>query len=75
MLKYFVDQQLKMTNANEDVNDVMQTQESEMGDVNRIDSGEKSDESSTNVVASFSCAECGKMFATRQELKEHTKVH
>jgi hypothetical protein len=55
----------------EDVNDVsspVQTQESEMGDAelqvdaNRVDAGEKSDESSTNVAASFSCEECGKMF-------------
>ena len=83
MLKYFVDQQLRMTNTNEDVNDVnspVQTQESEMGDAelqvtNRVDAGEKSDESSTNVAASFSCEECGKTFATRQELKEHTQVH
>ena len=68
----------KMTNTNEDVNDVnspVQTQESEMGDaelqvdVNRVDAGEKSDESSTNVAASFSCEECGKTFTTRQELK------
>jgi hypothetical protein len=39
-------------------------------DANRV--GEKSDESSTNVAASFSCEECGKTFAIRQELKEHT---
>jgi hypothetical protein len=73
-----------MTSGNEDVNDVnspVQTQESEMGDaelqvdVNRVDAGEKSDESSTNVTASFSCEECGKTFATRQELKKHTQVH
>ena len=47
-----------MTSGNEEVNDVnspVQTQESEMGDaelqvdVNRVDAGEKSDESSTNV--------------------------
>jgi hypothetical protein len=73
-----------MTTGNEDVNDVnspVQTQESEMGDAelqvdaNRINAGEKSDESSTNVVASFSCEECGKTFTTRQELKEHTQGH
>ncbi len=73
-----------MTNTNQDPNDVnspVQTQESEMGDAelvvdaNRVDAGEKSDESSTNVAASFSCEECGKRFATRQELKEHTQVH
>ena len=53
----------KMTSGNEEVNDVnspVQTQESEMGeaelqvDANRVDVGEKSDESSTNVAASFS---------------------
>ena len=74
-----------MTSGNEDVNDVnspVQTQESEMGDAelqvdasNRVDAGENSDESSTNVAASFSCGECGKTFAARQELKEHTQVH
>jgi hypothetical protein len=41
----------------------------------KIDSGEKSDESSTNVSASFSCEECGEKFGSRQELKEHTQVH
>lgn len=33
------------------------------------------DESSTDVAATFSCEECGNRFATRQELKEHTQVH
>ena len=83
MLKYFVDKQYNMTTGNEvnDVNSPVQTQESEMGDAelqvdaNRVDAGEKSDESSTNVAASFSCEECGKTFATRQELKEHTQAH
>jgi C2H2 type zinc finger protein len=83
MLKYFVDKQYNMTTGNEtnDVNSPVQTQESEIGDAelqvnaNRVDAGEKSDESSTNVAASFSCEECGKTFATRQELKEHTQVH
>jgi hypothetical protein len=72
-----------MTNNNEIVNDVnspVQTQESEMGDAelqvdSKVDAGEKSDESSTNVAATFSCEECGKTFQTRQELKEHTQVH
>ena len=73
-----------MTTGSEDDNDVnspVQTQESEIGDAelqadaNRVDAGEKSDESSTNVAASFSCEECGKTFTTRQELKEHTQVH
>ena len=53
-----------MTTRNEDVNDVnspVQTQESEMGDAelqvvtSRVDAGEKSDELSTNVAATFSC--------------------
>ena len=72
-----------MTNNNEianDVNSPVQTQESEMGDAelqvdSRVDAVEKSDESSTNVAATFSCEECGKTFQTRQELKEHTQVH
>jgi hypothetical protein len=72
-----------MTNNNEVVNDVnspVQIQESEIGDAelqvdSRVDAGEKSDESSTNVAATFSCEECGKTFQTRQELKEHTQVH
>jgi len=72
-----------MTSGNEEVNDVnspVQSQESEMGDAElqvdtRVDGGEKSDETSTNVAATFSCEECGKTFGTRQELKEHTQVH
>ena len=36
------------------------------------DTGEKSDESTSNVNASFSCVECGKTFDSRQELKAHT---
>ena len=36
------------------------------------DKGEKSDESTSDVNASFSCDECGKTFDSRQELKEHT---
>jgi hypothetical protein len=83
MLKCFVDKQYNMTTGNRvnDVNSPVQAQESEMGDAelqadaNRVDAGEKSDESSTNVAASFSCEECGRTFATRQELKEHTQVH
>jgi hypothetical protein len=37
-----------------------------------IDSGEKSDESGTNVKSSFSCENCGQSFNSRQELKEHS---
>ena len=36
-----------------------------------IDSGEKSDETSTNVDSSFSCEKCNTKFTSRQELKEH----
>jgi hypothetical protein len=73
-----------LTNKNEKVNDVnspVQTQESEIGEgelqvgASRVDTGGKSDESSTNVAASFSCEECGRKFGTRQELKEHTQAH
>ena len=73
-----------MSGGNENVNDInspVQTKESEFGegelqvDTARIDAGKKSDESSTNVAASFTCEECGKKFGTRQELKEHTQAH
>ena len=37
-----------------------------------IDSGEKSDESSTNVASSFTCERCNTKFTSRQELKEHS---
>jgi len=59
-----------MTNTNEVVNDVtpVQTQESEMGDAElqttRENAGEKSDESTMNIAASFNCEKCGKTFAT-----------
>jgi transposase-like protein len=36
------------------------------------DTGEKSDESTSNASASFTCEQCGKTFNSRQELKEHT---
>jgi Zinc-finger of C2H2 type len=39
---------------------------------NYKDPGEKSDESTTDVHATFSCETCGKTFNSRQELKEHT---
>lgn len=38
---------------------------------NHKDPGEKSDESTSDVEASFSCETCGKTFNSRQELKEH----
>ena len=37
----------------------------------RLDKGEKSDESSTNLDAYYSCDDCGQGFKSRQELKEH----
>jgi len=36
------------------------------------DTGEKSDESTSNASASFTCEQCGKTFNSRQELKEHS---
>ena len=71
-----------MSNENENVNDInapVQTNETP-GDESEVVSsgvktGEKSDESSTNVSASFNCEECGEKFNSRQDLKEHTQVH
>jgi hypothetical protein len=37
-----------------------------------VDGGDKSDENSTDVQASFSCDKCNQKFNSRQELKEHT---
>ncbi|CAN5818177.1 hypothetical protein BH23THE1_BH23THE1_22850 [soil metagenome] len=39
-----------------------------------VDSGKNSDESSTNVKATFSCEKCGQAFDSRQELKEHSST-
>lgn len=39
-----------------------------------VDSGKNSDESSTNVEATFSCETCGHTFDSRQELKEHSST-
>jgi hypothetical protein len=39
-----------------------------------VDSGEKSDENSTNVGATFSCDKCDQTFNSRQELKEHSNT-
>jgi protein-arginine kinase activator protein McsA len=36
-----------------------------------VDNRKNSDESSTNVEASFSCDKCGQTFDSRQKLKEH----
>ena len=74
-----------MTSGNEDANDVNSpgtTQESEMGDAelqvdgnNRVGAGEKSDESSTNIAASFSAKNVEKRLQLDKRLKEHTQVH
>jgi hypothetical protein len=40
-----------------------------------VDSGRNSDESSTNVKATFSCETCGQTFDSRQVLKEHTSIN
>ena len=37
----------------------------------RLDRGDKNDETSTHVDATFSCADCGQEFNSCQELKEH----
>ena len=39
-----------------------------------VDSGKNSDESSTNVGATFSCEKCGQIFNSRQDLKEHSST-
>jgi hypothetical protein len=55
----------------------LQTQESEITveklqvGASGVDAEEKSNESSTNVAASFSCENCG----STQNLKEHIQVH
>lgn len=36
----------------------------------RLNRGDKNDETSTDVDASFSCHDCGQQFKSRQELKE-----
>jgi hypothetical protein len=40
----------------------------------RLDRGDKNDETSTDIDASFSCADCGQEFKSRQELK-NMKAH
>jgi hypothetical protein len=39
-----------------------------------IDSGKNSDESTSNVEATYSCEQCGQSFNSRQELKEHSST-
>jgi len=45
-----------------------------MNDNFKVDSGKNSDESSTNVDATFSCEKCGHSFNSRQELKKHSST-
>ena len=39
---------------------------------NNLEPGDKSDESSTNVQATYTCDKCNQTFGSRQELKENT---
>lgn len=39
-----------------------------------VDSGKNSNESTTDVEATFSCETCGQTFDSRQELKEHSST-
>ena len=39
-----------------------------------VDDGRNSDETTTNVKATFSCEKCGQTFNLRQELKEHSSL-
>jgi len=69
-------QQIKETRVNQDIQTSTNTntlnRENRGNELNRnIDSGEKSDESSTNVASSFTCEKCNTKFTSRQELKEH----
>jgi hypothetical protein len=59
------------TQTSTDTNNLYRGNQQE-NELNRnIDSGEKSDESSTNVGSSFTCDKCNTKFTSRQELKEH----
>ena len=39
--------------------------------IERLDHGDKNDDTSTDVDASLSCADCEQEFNSRQELNEH----
>ena len=69
-------QQIKETRINQDIQTSTNTNtlnRENRNELNRnIDSGEKSDESSTNVASSFTCERCNTKFTSRQELKEHS---
>ena len=69
-------QQMKGKKFDQDIQTSTETnklnRENQEKQLNRnIDSGEKSDESSTNVDSSFTCEKCNTKFTSRQELKEH----
>ena len=70
-------QQIKGTRVNQDIQTSTNTntlnRENRGNELHRnIDSGKKSDESSTNVTSSFTCERCNTKFTSRQELKEHS---
>ena len=70
-------QQIKETMVNQDIQTSTNTntlnRENRGNELRRnIDSGEKSDENSTNVASSFTCERCNTKFTSRQELKEHS---
>ena len=69
-------QQMKRKRFDQDIQTSTNTKnlnrENQEKEINRnIDTGEKSDESSTNVNSSFTCDKCNTKFTRRQELKEH----
>jgi C2H2-type zinc finger protein len=39
--------------------------------IDKLDKGQSSDESSTNLDAYYSCEDCGQQFKSPQELKQH----
>src|SRR5215211_2227007 len=59
------------TQTSTDTNNLYRGNQQEKELNRNIDSGEKSDESSTNVGSSFTCDKCNTKFTSRQELKEH----
>jgi hypothetical protein len=69
-------QQMKGKRFDQDIQTSTDTnklkRENQEKELNRnTDSGDKSDENSTNVDSSFTCEKCNTKFTTRQELKEH----
>jgi hypothetical protein len=59
------------TQTSTDTNNLYRGNQQEKELNRNIDTGEKSDESSTNVGSSFTCDKCNTKFTSRQELKEH----